>query len=271
MNALLMEIEQRWQGVQAMRRQVDQLSVPTPDALAHYTELNSTLMSLVGELAHLTGEGTITRQLAAYYNLLEAKDLAGIERALLSNVFAADEMPDSTLQRLLSLVGAEHAFLESYRVMSDDTQREALSRALSGPEIERVLARRTLAIQQSGNYGVNSEEWFDWQTVKISRLKTLEDSAAGAIVATTDALKRQAQQSLWWYLSIAVITTMVAVGIAMLIVRTITQPLQQALVSIATRGMILLSACRFSGVTSCPSSIKLLTMRLRKRSSWWQR
>ncbi|WP_404344591.1 methyl-accepting chemotaxis protein [Vreelandella venusta] len=236
LSALLTDIEQRWQGVQALRRQVDQLSVPTPDALAHYTGLNSALMTLVGELAHLTGQGTITRQLAAYYNLLEAKDLAGIERALLSNVFAADAMPGSTLQRLLSLVGAEQSFLESYRVLSDDTQREALSRALSGPEIERVLERRALAVQQSSDYGVNPEEWFDWQTVKIGRLKALEDSAAEAIVASTEALKRQAQQALWWYLSVAVIATAVAVGIAMLIVRTITRPLQQALVSIASRG-----------------------------------
>ena len=236
LSALLTEIDQRWQGVPPLRRQVDQLSVPAPEALAHYTGLNSALMTLVSELAHLTGQGTITRQLAAYYNLLEAKDLAGIERALLSNVFAADVMPDSTLQRLLSLVGAEQSFLESYRVLSDDTQREALSRALSGPEIERVLERRALAIQQSGDYGVNPEEWFDWQTVKIGRLKALEDSAAAAIITTTEALKQQAQQALWRYLSIAVMATMVAIGIAILIVRTITRPLRQALVSIASRG-----------------------------------
>ena len=94
----------------------------TPEALAHYTNLNSLLMVLVGRLAHLTGEGAITRQLAAYYNLLEAKDLAGIERALLSNVFAADAMPEATLQRLLSLIG-ERAFLETFRVLSGAANR----------------------------------------------------------------------------------------------------------------------------------------------------
>ncbi|MFI2817949.1 methyl-accepting chemotaxis protein [Vreelandella piezotolerans] len=236
LNALLTEIGQRWQGVRALRGQVDQLSVSTPDALAHYTQLNGALMTLVGELAQLTSQGSITRQLAAYYNLLEAKDLAGIERALLSGVFAADAMPDSTLQRLLSLVGAEASFLEAYRVLSDDTQRDALSQALSGPEIERVLARRSLAIAQRSDYGVDPEEWFDWQTVKIGRLKGLEDSAATAIMTTTEALKQQAQQALWWYLGVAVLSTAVAVGIAVLIVRTITQPLKQALASIADRG-----------------------------------
>jgi len=232
----LVAIEQQWQRNQALRDQVDQLRVATPEALAHYTNLNSLLMVLVGELAHLTGEGAITRQLAAYYNLLEAKDLAGIERALLSNVFAADAMPEATLQRLLSLIGEERAFLETFRVLSGAANREALEAALSGPEVERVLERRALAIQQTAGYGVNPEEWFDWQTVKIGRLKALEDSVSASIVSTADELKRQAQRDLWWYLAIAVVTAVIAIGMAILIVRTITRPLQRALVSIAERG-----------------------------------
>ena len=232
----LVAIEQQWQRNQALRDQVDQLRVATPEALAHYTNLNSLLMVLVGELAHLTGEGAITRQLAAYYNLLEAKDLAGIERALLSNVFAADAMPEATLQRLLSLIGEERAFLETFRVLSGAANREALETALSGPEVERVLERRALAIQQTAGFGVNPEEWFDWQTVKIGRLKALEDSVSASIVSTADELKRQAQRDLWWYLAIAVVTAVIAIGMAILIVRTMTRPLQRALVSIAERG-----------------------------------
>ncbi|WP_089674903.1 methyl-accepting chemotaxis protein [Vreelandella aquamarina] len=232
----LAAVEQQWQQNQSLRDQVDLLSVATPEALGHYTGLNSLLMVLVGELAHLTGEGAITRQLAAYYNLLEAKNLAGIERALLSNVFAADAMPEATLQRLLSLIGEERAFLETFRALSGAANREALETALSGPEVERVLERRALAIQQTAGFGVNPEEWFDWQTVKIGRLKALEDSVSASIVSTADELKRQAQRDLWWYLAIAVVAAVIAIGMAILIVRTMTRPLQRALVSIAERG-----------------------------------
>ncbi|WP_394425721.1 methyl-accepting chemotaxis protein [Vreelandella stevensii] len=229
-------IEQRWQQQAQVRQQIDRLDIATADALAHYTGLNNTLMALVGELAQLTEEGGITRQLAAYYNLLEAKDLAGIERALLSNVFAADAMPPATQHRLLSLVGEERAFLESVHVLSDDAQREALSAALSGPEIERVLARRELALQQNGDYNVNPEEWFDWQTVKIGRLKALEDQVAAAIVEETAGRKGSAQQALWQYMAVAVLASLTAIGLALWVVRTMTLPLQQALVSIAERG-----------------------------------
>ena len=232
----LEEIEQRWQQQARVRQQIDQLDIATADALAHYTGLNNALMALVGELAQLTEEGGIARQLAVYYNLLEAKDLAGIERALLSNVFAADAMPPATQHRLLSLIGEERAFLESVHVLSDDAQRQALSAALSGPEIERVLARRELALQQNGDYNVNPEEWFDWQTVKIGRLKALEDQVAAAIVEETAGRKGSAQQALWQYMAVALLASLTAIGLALWVVRTMTLPLQQALISIAERG-----------------------------------
>ena len=232
----LEDIEQRWQQQARVRQQIDQLDIATADALAHYTGLNNALMALVGELAQLTEEGGIARQLAVYYNLLEAKDLAGIERALLSNVFAADAMPPATQHRLLSLIGEERAFLESVHVLSDDAQRQALSAALSGPEIERVLARRELALQQNGDYNVNPEEWFDWQTVKIGRLKALEDQVAAAIVEETAGRKGSAQQALWQYMAVALLASLTAIGLALWVVRTMTLPLQQALISIAERG-----------------------------------
>ncbi|GGW55348.1 methyl-accepting chemotaxis protein [Vreelandella hamiltonii] len=232
----LEDIEQRWQQQARVRQQIDQLDIATADALAHYTGLNNALMALVGELAQLTEEGGIARQLAVYYNLLEAKDLAGIERALLSNVFAADAMPPATQHRLLSLIGEERAFMESVYVLSDDAQRQALSVALSGPEIERVLARRELALQQNSDYNVDPEEWFDWQTTKIARLKALEDQVAAAIVEETAGRKGSAQQALWQYMAVALLASLTAIGLALWVVRTMTLPLQQALISIAGRG-----------------------------------
>ncbi|MCW4151408.1 nitrate- and nitrite sensing domain-containing protein [Halomonas sp. 18H] len=234
----LREIDERWQRQPALRDRVDDLEVTMGEALGHYTGINGQLMAFVGTLAHLTQEGDITRQLSAYYQLLEAKDLAGIERALLSNAFAADGMSAEMLRRFLSLLGEEQAFLDSFRVLTSEASREQLAQALSGAEIERLLERRELAISQAseGGYGVDPEEWFEWQTVKIGRLKALEDQVADSIVTQTAALRQEAQQALWQYVGIALVASLVAIGVAALIVRAITQPLHMALSSIETRG-----------------------------------
>lgn len=234
----LTELDELW-GRQAMLRQrVDAFDVSTNEALGHYTGINGQLMAIVGTLAHLSREGDISRQLSAYYLLLEAKDLAGIERALLSNAFAMDGMPQAMLRRFLSLIGEEQAFLNGFSVLAEDDSREQLNQALSGAEIDRLFERRELVISQAseGGYGVDPEEWFEWQTVKIGRLKALEDHVANSVVTQTAVLRQAAQQALWLYVMIALVASLLAIVAAVLIVRAITTPLSQALSSIATRG-----------------------------------
>ena len=233
----LREIDERWQRQAALRERVSALEVTTGEALGHYTGINGQLMAFVGSLAHLTREGDITRQLSAYYQLLEAKDLAGIERALLANTFAADGMPPDMLRRFLSLLGEEQAFLDGFRVLAGEQSRQQLDLALSGVEIGRLMERRELAISQAseGGYGVDPEEWFEWQTVKIGRLKALEDQVVNAVVTETVTLRQAAQQALWLYVVIALVASLLAIIAAILIVRAITTPLSQALYSIATR------------------------------------
>lgn len=232
------QLVQQWQRTAPLRREVDQLSVRMELVLNHYTSINHQLMGLVGSLTQQTSEGEISRQLAAYFNLLQAKDLAGIERAMLSAAFGADGMSFEMLNRYLSLLGEEVAFLTGFRAFSAADERRQLDSALSGPEIERLIERRELAIQQHevGGYSVDPNEWFEWQTVKIGRLKALEDSVSEGIVATTVDMQREAQNALWRYIIISLLATMAAVAMAILIVRTLTRPLTAALTNISTRG-----------------------------------
>ncbi|EHJ93934.1 methyl-accepting chemotaxis protein [Vreelandella boliviensis] len=234
----LNDIDTQWQRQAQMRQRVDDLEVAMDDALSHYTGINGRLMAFVGTLSHLTSEGDIARQLNAYEQLLEAKDLAGIERALLANAFSADGMAPAMLQRFLTLIGKEQAYLDSFRSLAGNEGREQLEQALSGPEIERLLARRELAISQAeeGGYGVSSEQWFEWQTVKIGRLKALEDRIVDAVVSETLVLRKAAQWALWQYAVIALAASLMAIIAAAVMVRAITQPLNQALTSIANRG-----------------------------------
>lgn len=231
-------IDDQWQRQAQLRQRVDSLEVTMDDALSHYTGINGQLMAFVGVLSHLTSEGSIARQLNAYEQLLEAKDLAGIERALLSNAFAADGMPSAMLQRFLTLIGKEQAYLDSFRSLAGNQGREQLEQALSGLDIERLLERRELAISQAevGGYGVDPEQWFEWQTVKIGRLKALEDGIAESLVSETLSLREASQRALWQYALIAFSASLIAILTAVLMVRAITQPLNRALTYIKNRG-----------------------------------
>ncbi|KXS38909.1 MAG: methyl-accepting chemotaxis protein [Halomonadaceae bacterium T82-2] len=225
-------------NIQAVRRQVDSLSLPLHDALAYYTGIDNALVTLAGQLSHRTGNADIARRLTAYHELLKAKDLAGIERALLANTFAADQMTADTYRRFLRLLGTETAALDSFKVLADPGLVERYTQALSGPEMARLDDLRKLAIERAdqGHFGVDPQQWFDWQTTKLERLKGIEDAAADSILDEARNLRHSANTALWTYIAVALGVLLLTLALALLIVRSILLPLNRNLQAIQTRG-----------------------------------
>ncbi|MDR5866503.1 methyl-accepting chemotaxis protein [Halomonas koreensis] len=221
-----------------LRRDVDALTADTGSAVARYTAMNQALMAMVERLAHAAEAADITRVLGAYAGLLQAKDLAGIERALLANAFAADAMSGARYRRLLSLQGREAAFLQGFRGLAGEALRERLDAALSGPEIARVeaLRERALSAGVAGDYGVDAGQWFDRQTRKLERLKAVEDATATTIRTRALTLRDAARGDFWRYLAIAALAAVLALGLSSLIVRSILGPLAGNLAIIRGRG-----------------------------------
>ena len=221
-----------------IRQRVDSLEIDTQEAIGHYTGLNSELITLVGRMTQHSDAASITRALSSYYTLLEAKDLAGIERALLANAFGANMMRTPTHHRLLSLIGEEAAFLEAFDGLAHPALRERLAEALSGPEIERLAPLRQIAVEQGvmGVFNVDPLQWFDWQTVKIERLREVENFAADEVATTAAALRREARQELVAYIVVAALAAGLAILFAFLVVRSLVRSLRDALADIESRG-----------------------------------
>ncbi|MFD2191665.1 nitrate- and nitrite sensing domain-containing protein [Pistricoccus aurantiacus] len=237
--ARLTDIARRMDAFLNLRRQVDAQALPMAQVIEHYTSANHALMALVGQLAHVTRDAAVSQRLNAYYALLNAKDLSGIERALLANVFAADRMTPMIFRRYLALIGKEDAFLQSFDALANTSMQERLDNALTGEEIDRLVTLREQVLQQGGDaqgYGVGPEQWFDWQTLKIERLATVEDGVAEDVIGTADTLRQQARHALWRYIIIALTATVLSVLLAVWIVRGIVGSLKATLHQIDQRG-----------------------------------
>lgn len=238
MQGSLDRVQQLLASHEGIRQRVDGLAIAAEEAIGHYTAINGELMTLVGRMTQRTEAASITRGLSTYYALLEAKDLAGIERALLTNAFGANVMRAPAHQRLLSLVGEEAAFLATFDSLASASLRERLAEALSGPEIERLVPLRQVAVERGvmGDFEVDAEQWFDWQTVKIERLRDVEYAAIGEVETAAAALRREARQDLIAYAVVTLVAAGLAILFAFLVVRSITRSLRLALEDIESRG-----------------------------------
>lgn len=104
------------QEVENKRNQVDTLSIGLKDELAYYTAIIASFLESITSLTQSTFDPNITREISAYANFLQSKERAGIERAVLSNVFSADTFigREHLYFRLLDLVTTQRNFIFAF-------------------------------------------------------------------------------------------------------------------------------------------------------------
>lgn len=231
------KIAQKVQQIGEHRRNVDSISISVTQALGYYSDSVSYLLNIVGDMTHLVSDGGIAQRLAAYYNLLNVKEQAGLERAVLSNTFSANSYAPGMFERLNQMVGKGEAYTTAYNMFANADLRKAFEQALSNPSAQNALQMRNKAIASpSGNFGIDASQWFNQQTAKIDELKKVEQLAANDLATQVNTLAAEARQSWISYLAGALISLLMALGLASMVMRSINEQLQQTLTTIREMG-----------------------------------
>jgi methyl-accepting chemotaxis protein len=215
--------------ITTLRQSTDALSGEVKTVVGGYTELNT---ELLGDVAAAAGDGTngeITGRLDAYVAFLSAKELAGLERAQLSNVFVADTFAPGQFALVLSLLAAQDAYLTSFERGAEPDVADVWERAQADPSFAEVDAMEAVAIERAseGGFGITSADWFDTITAKIDALKTVEDAQAGAIDRAAASLASGARGAVRTAAVLAVAIIGAVVLLAVALVRSITRPLSE--------------------------------------------
>ena len=66
-------------------------------AISYYTKVNGLFLKLISQISLVTSNSDIAQRLAAYYEFLQSKERAGIERAVLTGVFSEGSLMLSLL------------------------------------------------------------------------------------------------------------------------------------------------------------------------------
>ncbi|MGY3927183.1 methyl-accepting chemotaxis protein [Aeromonas simiae] len=172
----LSEVIRQLEGLAQMRRQVDKLAVPVADQVGFYSRLVERLLALVDEIGLHSRDASVAMQTSAYGAFLQSKERAGLERAILSTVFARDSFTPKLLQQFIALLSAQQTYLERFNAMASAEQRTLLEQRLQGSVVEKVSALEQLALNQAaeGRFGVDPERWFAASSAKIELLRQTE-------------------------------------------------------------------------------------------------
>lgn len=232
--ATLNVFKDRIQSLDSTRNAISALNIDAIKSTQFYTQTISGLLSFVGGIGQLSASGPMVNELAAFYSLLNLKEQAGIERALLTNVFSVDRFSDGQFRMLSDVVGKQEAWLTATRRFSSASQAAELDKALLSSDAARALELRTVALNkaQDGGFGVKPTDWFTAQTRRIEILRQVENQAADALLAHSAALAHNARVDWQSFLAISLVALLIAIAFAVMVVRSIQQQLNKTLQTI---------------------------------------
>ena len=162
--------------LQTIRQQVDSLSIPLPNVLRYYTGNNLLILDLNGHLASELEESSSSERFLTLYNIAYAKEQAGIERAVLNNVFASGKFTSALFSRYIELVTKQETYIKSAYTVATLDYKKVLDRFVQSNENREVQRYRVIAENSESDFNVEPNDWFKAATARIDKLKTTEQT-----------------------------------------------------------------------------------------------
>ncbi|RKF20163.1 HAMP domain-containing protein [Alginatibacterium sediminis] len=190
----------------AIRAKAQSLNMKLGDALSYYTGNNTLLLTTPVIISDNSSDSHLTQQIIAFYNLLQSKERAGIERAVLSNSFAAGKFGDGVYVRFIKLMTEQESYIATFKAFAEASIEQQYLDLERGKNFSAVNEYRDQALAQ--NLEADAPKWFKAATLRINDLKTLEDSFAQSLTQYSSSQTKIASTGFWfWSILIIVILT----------------------------------------------------------------
>ncbi|MEM6332592.1 MAG: methyl-accepting chemotaxis protein [Planctomycetota bacterium] len=216
-------------AIQSHRARVSAQQVPASEAIGYYTQMNASFLDAIGATVAACSDAQVAQQITAYAAFLKSKERAGIERAVLSNTFAADRFGPGMYRKFIALTTAQETYLHVFRNAATPEANARYEQAAQHPAYAQVEAFRATAIEHASQGGFNTDagEWFATITAKINELKAVDDHLADQL--SQSARDKAFKASLLMYELLGVLgVVLLVVGLgAWWTFRTIHRPLSR--------------------------------------------
>lgn len=188
-----------------IRARVDILGISMKEAIGFYTAMNARILKVTDRVAKSSLVPELIKELSSYSNFLKQKELAGIERAVLSGTFASNHFEPGIFARWNGLMASQNAYIDAFLAFATDNIKNTYTQKMQDNVIKEVEKLRAIAQEKSieGNFGVDAQFWFKTITQKIDILKNIDDAIAQEIRKSLQELQREQSLILIQSLSIS--------------------------------------------------------------------
>ncbi|HKQ01333.1 MAG TPA: nitrate- and nitrite sensing domain-containing protein [Actinomycetes bacterium] len=200
-------------------------------ALEQYTDTVSDLLDINGEIAPRSNDEGLLKGVAASVALSRAKDFADNQRSLLQNVYATGHFEGNEHAKLSALVAAEVIYTAQFDANATEAEHEFREETVAGPEVERVEKFVDQALKPTSStapkLGIEPSFWFDAMSVKLDRMRTVEERLSADVIATSAAVKQGADRRALLYSLLLAAALVLAVALTLITARSLIRPMRR--------------------------------------------
>lgn len=180
--------------IEATRQQVSAMSIPTPEAIGYYTSMNAAFLGTTSTMVQQSSDAELSVMISAYVSFLQAKERAGIERAVLAGTFAANAFAPGNHAKFLSLVTAQNTYLATFTSLASPANSAFFDDKMQDSSVKEVEQFREIANAKAatGDFGVDASLWFGTITKKINILKDVENQLSETLLSRAGELRAEA-------------------------------------------------------------------------------
>ncbi|MBI2306651.1 MAG: EAL domain-containing protein [Rhodocyclales bacterium] len=196
-------------ALEERRKQIDQDRVRRDEAVAYYTQAIAALFELLARTLGSGQQGDLIRQQIAFVAFLQAKEMAGLERALITAVLSSQEFSENERLELQRIKSIEETRLQQFVQLADDEAVQGFHALTLEPYVAAAnLVRESIFVDASV---YDAKSWFNVATRKIEAMKSVEDIVRNAVSTRAEKLEKRAHAELLINASSAGISFVLAV------------------------------------------------------------
>ena len=187
-------------SIEPWRQQLQQGTLSSQDLLARYSDLVDQLIGLIRRMMPVPcARGEVPRALCAYIRLTQAKELAGLERALGAAGFSARRRQIGDVARLLELAERQRLWLEEYRLQASANMVRLLDAGWTMQDAARLSAMRQMALTDHDALEPTiAVQWFELTSKRIDHLHEVELQLTRNVMQQAEHAEHSAIRAAVW-------------------------------------------------------------------------
>jgi methyl-accepting chemotaxis protein len=217
----------RLQGLSGLRRDVDRGSVSPGAALGFYNAAIANLLNTNRGLTSGIADPQLAQRVGAFVAVSRIKELAALERELVSEVLDRGRFAPGLFRRFTSTLSTRAVLLSEFRAAADDAQRAVFVDTLVGPEVQRAreLQAEAIASETTPELAIDPAEWWTVNSTEINLLRRVEERLGAAAVDASRADESAARIRAAIDAAAVLLVLALAIGLSLVVVRSLLRPL----------------------------------------------